>query len=120
MARPENLWEELQAEINRRNKQLISSVDKIMSTWTKQSGFPVLDVSIQKGVATIQQQRFLLRNLKFTPINGTWLVPITWASKSNPNFDTVNVKYWLDKQKSQFELGTGSEWVILNVQSAGE
>ncbi|KZC13131.1 Aminopeptidase N, partial [Dufourea novaeangliae] len=119
VARPENLWIEIQDELNLRNEQLPTSVEKIMSTWTEQSGFPVLNVAIENGVAKIHQSRFLLRNLKSTPTNLTWWVPITWASKDKPNFDKVVVPYWLNKQEDTFQLGTGPGWVVLNVQSAG-
>lgn len=119
VAQPENLWIEFQTEVNRQNKKLGATVNEIMSTWTTKPGFPVLDVTIANGRATVRQSRFLLRNLKSTPTNSTWWIPITWASKSNPNFENVNVSRWISKPQDTFELGTEREWVVLNVQSAG-
>nr|XP_033335060.1 uncharacterized protein LOC117225525 [Megalopta genalis] len=119
VAEPENLWKELQNEVNRQNKQLAAPVNQIMSTWTTQAGFPVLNVVIENGKAHCWQYRFLLRNLKATPINSTWWIPITWASESNPNFNNVNVTRWISKEQDTLDLGTGHEWVVLNVQSAG-
>ncbi|XP_076292003.1 uncharacterized protein LOC143214621 isoform X2 [Lasioglossum baleicum] len=119
VAQPENLWIELQAEVNRQNKKLGAPVNQIMSTWTTKPGFPVLNISIENGIATVRQSRFLLRNLKSTPINSTWWIPITWASKSNPNFDNVTVSRWISEQQDTFKLGSEGEWVVLNVQSAG-
>ncbi|XP_076637043.1 uncharacterized protein LOC143349583 [Colletes latitarsis] len=119
VARPENLWYEFQEEINRREIKLASSVNDIMTTWTEQPGYPVLHVSIKNGVATVQQKRFLLRNLKSTATNLTWWVPITWVSKDVPNFNDMKVKYWLNKNENEVKLNTNSGWVIFNVQSTG-
>ncbi|XP_043263410.1 putative aminopeptidase-2 [Colletes gigas] len=119
VARPENLWSEFQAEIDRRAIKLASSVNNVMTTWTEQPGYPVLHVSVKNGVATVQQKRFLLRNLKSTATNLTWWVPITWASKDEPNFNDMKVKHWLNRNESEVKLNTNSGWVIFNVQSTG-
>lgn len=121
VARPQNLWSELQAEINRNNIQLGTSVEEIMSTWTEQAGFPVVKVFIENGQATLQQERFLLRNMKSTPINVKWWIPITWTTQENMNFNQVNVAYWLKHEgETTINLSKSSGWVIFNVQSAGE
>lgn len=120
VARPRNLWSELQAEINRKNIQLGTSVEEIMSTWTEQAGFPVVNVFIENGQATLQQERFLLRNMKSTPINVKWWIPITWTTQENINFNQVNVRYWLKHERERIKLNESSGWVIFNVQSAGE
>lgn len=120
VARPENLWQELQDEANRHKQKLAAPVNEIMSTWTTQAGFPVVTVSIENGVATMTQKRFLLRNLKATPTNAKWWIPITWASKDDSNFDVVKVSHWMSKEQDSINLGTSPGWVVLNVQSAGE
>ncbi|XP_017792513.1 PREDICTED: uncharacterized protein LOC108574433 [Habropoda laboriosa] len=121
VGRPDNLWLEIQNEVNRRNNslQLRASVKEIMTTWTEQAGFPVVTVSIQNDSVNLQQERFLLRNLKSTPTNITWWIPITWATKKNPNFDKVNVEHWLDKNVTTIPLEKSPGWAIFNVQSAG-
>lgn len=120
VARPSHLWSQLQNEINRRNKKLATSVAEIMTTWTEQAGFPVLSVSIEKGVANVTQERFLLRNLKSTSTKKTWWIPITFATKENPNFNTVNVVQWVSKERDTVRIGNSSDWVIFNVQSSGK
>ncbi|XP_054001864.1 putative aminopeptidase-2 [Hylaeus anthracinus] len=119
VASPQNLWKEFQSEIDRRNEKLDATVEKIMSTWTEQSGFPVLTVSIQNGEATMRQQRFLLRNLNNSPTKLTWWIPITWTSENNPRFDIVNIRHWMNKENDMVKLDTASGWVIFNVQSSG-
>ncbi|XP_050580172.1 putative aminopeptidase-2 isoform X1 [Bombus affinis] len=120
VARPQNLWSELQTEINRKNIQLGTSVEEIMSTWTEQAGFPVVKIFVENGQATLQQERFLLRNMKSTPINVKWWIPITWTTQENMNFNQVNVTYWLKPEReTTIKLNKSSGWVIFNVQSAG-
>ncbi|CAL7935733.1 unnamed protein product [Xylocopa violacea] len=119
VARPENLWTELQNEINRNGMKLGASVKAIMTTWTEQPGFPVLSVSIENNVATLKQERFLLRNLKSTPTNITWWLPLTWTTKANPDFDRINVEHWMSKERETIDLGKPSGWVIFNIQSSG-
>lgn len=91
-----------------------------MTTWTEQPGFPVVTVAIKNGVVTLQQQRFLLRNLKSTPTNLTWSIPITWTTQENPNFNRINVGHWLQNERDTINISQSSGWVIFNVQSAGE
>lgn len=120
VAKPQNLWSEFQAEINHKNLQLDTSVEEIMTTWTEQAGFPVVNVFIENGQAILQQERFLLRNMKSTPINVKWWIPITWTTQENMNFNQVNVTYWLKHERETIKLNESSGWVIFNVQSAGE
>ncbi|XP_076764228.1 putative aminopeptidase-2 [Xylocopa sonorina] len=119
VARPENLWIELQSEINRNGQKLGASVKDIMTTWTEQAGFPVLSVSIKNNLATLKQERFLLRNLKSTPTKLTWWIPLTWTTKANPDFDRLNVQHWMSKELDTIDLGKPSGWVIFNIQSSG-
>nr|XP_034185421.1 putative aminopeptidase-2 [Osmia lignaria] len=120
VARPENLWEEFQKEINKRNQSLNATVREIMSTWTEKAGYPVLNIAINReGVASLQQRRFFLRNLKSTPTNLTWWVPLSWTTKENPNFNVVKPRYWLNKERDTINVGNSSGWVIFNVQSSG-
>lgn len=35
-------------------------VAEVMDTWTKQMGYPVLDVSVSETSASLRQQRFVL------------------------------------------------------------
>lgn len=121
VAKPENLWLALQNEVNRCQKPPYNvSVAPIMTTWTEQPGFPVVTVAIKNGVVTLQQQRFLLRNLKSTPTNLTWSIPITWTTQENPNFNRINVGHWLQNERDTINISQSSGWVIFNVQSAGE
>ncbi|XP_012252261.2 uncharacterized protein LOC105683883 [Athalia rosae] len=119
-ATPEHLWEAFQGQINASTTVLATSVKSIMDTWTTQSGFPVLNVTITSGVATFDQERFYLRNTNNASKNQTWWIPITWATQSSPQFNNTIPKYWLGEKSGTFALNVDSdEWVIFNVQESG-
>ncbi|XP_015604734.1 uncharacterized protein LOC107272255 [Cephus cinctus] len=119
VATPEDLFDAFQAQVNAAGIKLNTTVQEIMNTWTTQAGFPVVSVVIANGTATLSQERFLLRNYVNSPINVTWWVPITWATKSNPDFSTTTPKYWLKEATGSVVLRASDEWVIFNVQEAG-
>ena len=91
-----------------------------MDTWTRQAGFPVLSLSMNKGVVNLRQDRFLLRNQKSMATNTTWWIPITWTTEKNPNFNSTQPKYWLGGKNGKLEINSGTDqWVIFNIQEAG-
>ncbi|XP_017892658.2 putative aminopeptidase-2 [Ceratina calcarata] len=121
VGRPEDLWKELQNEINRRRNETWTVKD-VMTPWTEQPGYPVLDVNVENKTIIYKQKRFLLRNLKSTSTNKTWWIPLTWANKENPNFDNVNPDnvYWITKSTGRIDLADKPlDWIIFNVQSSG-
>lgn len=119
VARPINFWKELENECKRKNGQICTQVGEIMATWTEQAGFPVVSVSIDDGKVLLEQERFLLRNLKSTPTKLTWWLPITWTTQRNPNFDQLNVSWINGTSDSSINIDKSPGWVIFNVQSAG-
>ncbi|KAK2581484.1 hypothetical protein KPH14_005150 [Odynerus spinipes] len=112
---PKNLWTALQSV----NPWKIN-IAVLMNNWTKQPGFPVLSVKIEKGKATLRQQRFLLRNLKSTPVNVIWHIPITYTTKKNIDFESTVVKQWMTGEQHAFDIDIpDSDWIVFNVQQTG-
>uniref|UniRef100_A0A8C4H6J1 Aminopeptidase n=1 Tax=Dicentrarchus labrax TaxID=13489 RepID=A0A8C4H6J1_DICLA len=76
-------------------------VADVMDTWTKQMGYPVLDLSVSASNAELRQKRFLLdpnadASQPPTPLGYKWTIPIKWHSvNSNKNeltmFDKMQV-----------------------------
>ncbi|KAM9786890.1 glutamyl aminopeptidase [Syngnathus typhle] len=66
-------------------------VGEVMDTWTKQMGYPVLDLTQVAEVAKLSQKRFLLdpnadASQPPSPLGYKWTIPIKWHSvKSNKN-----------------------------------
>ncbi|XP_045917883.1 glutamyl aminopeptidase isoform X2 [Micropterus dolomieu] len=66
-------------------------VAEVMDTWTKQMGYPVLDLTVTEAYTKLSQKRFLLdpkadANLPPSLLGYKWTIPVKWQSvKSNKN-----------------------------------
>lgn len=91
-----------------------------MGSWADQAGYPVLNVTINAGVATLSQEKFLLRNTIGASTNVTWWIPITWTTQSNPQFTNTTPQYWLSTQSGNITVTNNTdEWIIVNLQESG-
>ncbi|CAF4116475.1 unnamed protein product [Rotaria socialis] len=112
----ENLW----SHLSRTSKR--PELSEILSTWTKQIGYPVLTVTQeQKGnhrLITIEQTRFLADGT--TDDNLKWKIPINICTKSNPT-EHVHQLYMNGEKKQEFLLEklSESDWIKLNLFSVG-
>ncbi|KAB7497104.1 Aminopeptidase N [Armadillidium nasatum] len=100
------------------------TVKEIMDTWTLQMGFPVLNVTNNKnGKATLTQERFLLSknaSSSNTKDSYRWWIPITFASRENPNFNVTNPKLWMSPKESTKTIEIPKDgWVIFNNKQTG-
>uniref|UniRef100_A0A8C9RVT5 Aminopeptidase n=1 Tax=Scleropages formosus TaxID=113540 RepID=A0A8C9RVT5_SCLFO len=69
-------------------------VADIMDTWTKQMGYPVLDLSMTAPLAKLAQKRFLLDpnadpSKPSVPLNYKWTIPVQWYSVGTNNSNTI-------------------------------
>lgn len=74
------------------------NINAIMDTWTRQMGFPVVNVTKHKFTYTLEQKRFLAnRNSTFDPSESKfgykWTIPITYVTSENSTPTLV----WFDK-----------------------
>ncbi|CAD5218167.1 unnamed protein product [Bursaphelenchus okinawaensis] len=96
-------------------------VNKMMSSWTKQVGFPIVQVSEErlgdnKRKIILKQQRFLADG---STDDTVWQVPIGICTASKPN-ETVH-KILLTKPQDEFVLEgvSDGDWIKLNASTAG-
>ncbi len=78
------------------------TVKQIMDTWTKQKGYPVVQVTRNNSILTAKQKWFLLN-----PLNNVqntqeyndyqWIVPITYTTSNELDFDFEKRPLWLKK-----------------------
>lgn len=80
------------------------NINAIMDTWTRQMGFPVVNVVKHNSTYTLAQKRFLSNpNSKFDPseskFNYKWTIPITYITSkcSTPTL------IWFDMDAAQCE-----------------
>lgn len=98
-------------------------VGKVMTTWTKQMGFPVLKVTqSQEGdqrVLKIAQEKFNADGKSRDGESKEWLVPVSVCTSNNPKSPVVTVL--MDKPSMEIPLGDTKPdvWVKLNSGSVG-
>ncbi|XP_044004939.1 uncharacterized protein LOC122850036 isoform X2 [Aphidius gifuensis] len=113
---PDNLFDAMQKQVDITKL----NITKIMNTWTTQAGFPVVHVERTDKIINLKQERFLLKNPDNIDVNNTWWIPITWASKSNPDFSKTAPTNWLSSSTASITINNPkNEWFILNVQQSG-
>lgn len=100
----EDLWAALEEESS-------EPVTQLMSTWTKQKGYPVVSVKFQDQKLHFEQTQFLLSGLSG---DGHWIIPITLCCGS---YDSP--RKFLLKTKSETIDVTDGSWVKINVDQTG-
>uniref|UniRef100_A0A5B7A8X7 Aminopeptidase n=1 Tax=Davidia involucrata TaxID=16924 RepID=A0A5B7A8X7_DAVIN len=129
-AKTEDLWAVLEEESG-------EPVNKLMNSWTKQKGYPVVSVKVKDQNLKFEQSQFLLSG---SHGDGQWIVPITLCCGSydgRQNFllqaksETLNMKEFLGSSISEgslMETGKGGKsyendsecaWIKLNVDQTG-
>src|SRR5439155_1445017 len=117
-ARTEDLWRALEAASGK-------PVRAVMGTWTKQTGFPLLDVQITRknGEARIalSQARFLYGHILGQPKERTtWKVPVHVA-RAGQRKPTI---FLMEKPKASQSLGRSrrrpdDDWIKVNAGQSG-
>ncbi|XP_041651313.1 alanyl (membrane) aminopeptidase a [Cheilinus undulatus] len=106
-----DLWEYMQREVDEDGGH--TDVAKVMDSWTKQIGYPVITINTTTG--EIYQKHFLFNDSSES--NLWWHIPIRVMSKTSES-----TFVWLDTsdtvKKEQF-LSKKGEWILANVNCAG-
>lgn len=115
-ATPENLHNALDEAFEHKNSFRLN-IGHLMSTWEELPGYPLISISISGNNLVLTQRRYPESNGEF------YMVPITFATKTNPDFTKKTPNLWLDSQVlslSQSSLGFSSnDWIILNIDQVG-
>jgi puromycin-sensitive aminopeptidase len=119
-AKTEDLWAALEAGSG-------EPVNKLMSSWTKQKGYPVVSAKIKDGKLELEQSRFLSSG---SPGEGQWIVPVTlccgsYEKRKNFLLESKSGAYDL-KELLGCSIADGSDkingtcsWIKINVDQAG-
>lgn len=128
-AKTEDLWAVLEEESG-------EPVNKLMNSWTKQQGYPVVSAKVKGQTLELEQSQFLLSG---SHGDGQWIVPITlccgsYDARRNVLFqaksEVLDMKEFLGcsiSQGSLMQTGSGGEnnkdsgcaWIKLNVDQSG-
>ncbi|PSS19341.1 Aminopeptidase [Actinidia chinensis var. chinensis] len=117
-AKTEDLWAVLEEESG-------EPVNKLMNSWTKQKGYPVVAVRVKDQKLEFDQSQFLLSG---SHGDGQWIVPITLCCCSydaRKNFllqaksESLDTKEFLGCSISQGCLKETGAWIKINVDQTG-
>jgi len=97
-------------------------VDKIMPTWVKQAGAPIINVKAQcsgnSTSVTLTQQRYYSDRTKFTEANDQlWQVPL--CMKGSAAVSNAPKCELLTKKEETFTLNGCSNWALANAGATG-
>ena len=96
-------------------------VDKIMPTWVKQAGVPILNVKAQcsgnSTNVTLTQQRYYYDRAKFeAPNDQLWQIPLCLRGSASGKATKCEV---MTKKEESFTLPACSTWVLSNADATG-
>ncbi|XP_030490130.2 aminopeptidase M1 isoform X2 [Cannabis sativa] len=119
-AKTEDLWAAIEEESG-------EPVNMLMSSWTKQTGYPVISIKVKDQKLEIQQSRFLYVGSHGV---GKWIVPITLCCGSYDN----QINFLLESKSGALDMnefglaeaataegkgGSSLGWIKLNVNQTG-
>ncbi|XP_014206049.1 puromycin-sensitive aminopeptidase [Copidosoma floridanum] len=115
-AKTEDLWLALEESSNK-------SIRHVMSSWTKQQGFPLLTVSEKscdgnKRVLSISQERFLADG-SVDANNSLWVIPIAISCSDNPDKVIKNEIMETKTKDIEIEGVAQSAWIKVNPGAVG-
>ncbi|XP_072747372.1 aminopeptidase A isoform X2 [Anoplolepis gracilipes] len=98
------------------------NITAIMDTWTRQEGYPVINVQKVGNTYILTQKRFLddsdiTFDLSKSDYKYRWTVPITYITNKNE----IPTLIWFDKDadKVVIEVDQQTKWIKLNVNQVG-
>ncbi|KAK0422154.1 hypothetical protein QR680_007399 [Steinernema hermaphroditum] len=97
-------------------------VKRLMSSWTKQVGYPVITFSLRynssKGISSsVSERRFLASGAK-DPSAGPWLIPLNVLVAKNGSTSRFSVKFPQESQKLLGEDLATADYVQLNPETS--
>ena len=96
-------------------------VDKIMPTWVKQAGAPIVNVKAQcsgnSTSVTVAQQRYYIDRSKFEAVNDQlWQIPMCFKGSGSGKDAKCEL---MTKKEETFTLPGCSNWVVTNAGATG-
>lgn len=109
---PADLHRALQKAYDESNPGNNLNIDEVMSTWESQSGYPLVTVTRAGNFYTLTQERFGGGNEIYT-------IPISYATKANPNFEKTTAEFFMASKTGQIPAPSDGGWILLNIQQTG-
>lgn len=102
------------------------NIEEIMLTWTRQKGFPVLNVQRNyiNGAINIQQEKYLTIPAS-TEDPALWWIPYNFATANNADFENTRAEGWMPPTRTSTITQTSTktwsanDWIVFNKQETG-
>jgi aminopeptidase N len=111
-ATPDDLHRELQKALDEDQPGNEVDVGEVMRTWEDQPGYPVITVN-KSG------NNFVLTQKKAASGDEIYSIPLTYATKQDPNFNVQPVKTWMKSKVMTIEAHGDDDWLVLDPASTG-
>lgn len=96
----------------------------VMDTWTTQRHFPMVRVTrkYDTGETILTQEHFRPVDDHNRHVDDNkWWIPVTFATRTNPNFTNTMPSHWLTPRRNLTIDGIDpADWIIVNLQHTGE
>ena len=119
-AEQDDLFHAIQIAAKEEDYKLQAPVKAMMSSWTMQSGYPLLKVErFYNGSFLVTQEPYFVDEDQ--KVQKSWFVPINYAVQSNADFRSTEASHYLLNTSSILINASISneDWLILNKQSTG-
>lgn len=90
------------------------SIAKFMDSWTKQSGYPVVNINTTDG--RVFQKQFLFNNSAQS--QNSWIIDIQFSSSSSAS-NSIECLYDNKPVKKEGFVAKNGEWILANINCAG-
>ncbi|XP_044745321.1 uncharacterized protein LOC123307169 [Coccinella septempunctata] len=118
----DDLWEVLKETTPPENFPNHLSFHEVFRSWTKQKGYPIVEVTrdYTSGTATLQQRIFHSEEPD-KDAGICWWIPITYKTKCEKNSKNTVAEIWMTcpKQPLVIKELKSSEWILVNLQTMG-
>ncbi|XP_011706301.1 PREDICTED: uncharacterized protein LOC105461501 [Wasmannia auropunctata] len=122
-ARPADLWESFESFVKIPILNRDASVEEVMSTWTDQPGYPVVNATYISSILTLSQERFLINKNKpddEPKFSEFYWIPITIFVQSNMLNDNITSEVtWLGSTPQTKIINSNNDWFIVNYKQTG-
>lgn len=88
------------------------NIASVMETWEDQAGYPEVNVA-HSG------DKFILTQSRAGGGSEIYVIPISYAAKSSPRFETKSAQMWMDSKTAEIANVVNDGWIIVNLENTG-
>ncbi|XP_053182010.1 leucyl-cystinyl aminopeptidase isoform X2 [Scomber japonicus] len=112
----DDLWNSLtQVEVSAHHQ----NISEMMSSWTSQKGFPLVNVIRKGDEVTLTQEHFLLTSDNATHTSSLWNIPVTYVNDNCSLAPECRQVFTLKTKSETLKVPESVKWLKLNYKNTG-